>query len=99
MGKKEATAEATENTAPETAEAKTGGGGNAIILPNGEKRIDYIRRRYYQDNIERGEIRKEINQMYVDAGKPEGQIAYQIVFAASKMKREDYAKAQQAPAS
>ena len=34
-----------------------------VILPNGEKRADYIRRRFYEDEAPRGQIIREINQM------------------------------------
>ena len=34
-----------------------------IVLPNGEKRADYIRRRFYEDDAPRGQIIREINQM------------------------------------
>ena len=54
--------------------------GRAVILSNGEKRVDYIRRRYYKDDIKRGAIRKEL------ADKFKHEVAYQIVFAATKEK-------------
>jgi len=73
MAKKEAAAPAAE-------EGK--GQGRAVVLPNGTKRIDFIRDRYYNDNVSRSDIRKEINAMYEEGA--DGQIPYQIVFAATK---------------
>ena len=60
--------------------------GRAVILSNGEKRVDYIRRRYYKDDIKRGAIRKEL------ADKFNHEVAYQIVFAATKEKEMPVAK-------
>lgn len=60
------------------------GQGRAVVLPNGQKRIDFIRDRYYNDNVSRSEIRKEINAMYEEGA--DGLIPYQIVFAATKVK-------------
>ena len=51
------------------------------MLPNGARRIDYIRDRYYRDGMARPAIRAEVNQMLVDAGQ--ARIAYQVVFAAT----------------
>lgn len=66
--------------------------GRAVILPNGERRVDFIRRRYYDENATRSEIKNEINEML-----PEGEsIAYQIVFAATKTKDKPVPKAQTA---
>jgi len=45
--------------------------GSGIVLENGERRIDYIRRRY-TEGAKRGEIAKELG------------VVYQIVFAATK---------------
>lgn len=50
--------------------------GAAIILESGERRIDYIRRRFYDEGAKRGEIAKELG------------VPYQIVFAATKAKPE-----------
>ena len=55
--------------------------GPAVRLPNGERRIDYIRDRYYRDGMARPAIRAEVNQMLADAGQ--SRIAYQVVFAAT----------------
>lgn len=49
--------------------------GAAVVLANGERRIDYIRRRF-SEGAKRGEIAKELG------------VAYQIVFAATKAKKE-----------
>ena len=55
--------------------------GPAAVLPNGARRIDYIRDRYYRDGMARPAIRAEVNQMLVDAGQ--ARIAYQVVFGAT----------------
>ena len=76
----------------ETAKAEEGKGqGHAVVLPNGQKRIDFIRDRYYNDGVSRSDIKKEVNAMYEDGA--DGQIQYQIVFAATKVKVADYKKA------
>lgn len=49
--------------------------GAAIVLENGERRVDYIKRRF-AEGAKRGEIAKELG------------VAYQIVFAATKKKPE-----------
>jgi hypothetical protein len=54
--------------------------GASIVLASGEKRVDYIRRRY-GEGAKRGEIAKELG------------VPYQIVFAATKTKKETVAKA------
>ena len=59
-----------------------GGQGRAIILPNGERRVDYIKRRY-AEGIKRGAIAKELTEMNGGVKVP-----YQIVFAATKTKKE-----------
>lgn len=65
---------------------------NAIVLPNGQKRVDYIRQQFAA-GVKRGDIRKAINDMYEAAGQPEKKIPYQIVFAATKQKKEASAPA------
>jgi len=65
-----------------TEEAK--GQGRAVILPNGQKRVDFIRDRYYNDGVKRGDIRREINEMLEKADRADEQIPYQIVFASTK---------------
>ena len=84
MGKKDTAAKADETTEEKEVEK---GQGRAVILPNGQRRIDYIRDRYYTDGVKRGDIRKEVNAMYME-GEP-GEIPYQIVFAATKGKGGD----------
>jgi len=54
--------------------------GAAVVLSNGERRIDFIRRRF-KEGAKRGEIAKELG------------VPYQIVFAATKTKKEPEAKA------
>ena len=49
--------------------------GAAVVLAGGERRIDFIRRRF-KEGAKRGEIAKELG------------VAYQIVFAATKAKKE-----------
>lgn len=72
-----------KEAATETQEAPKGQ-GRAIVLPNGEKRIDFIRDRYYKDGKSRSEIKNEINEMLENAGQADQQIPYQIVFSATK---------------
>ena len=78
-----------ETAAETAAEPKQ---GRAIVLPNGEKRADYIRRRY-AEGTPRGDIMREINKMLEDAGRGEEKIPYQIVFAATKEKKAKTAAA------
>lgn len=60
------------------------GQGRAVVLPNGQRRIDYIRDEYYKNGKSRSDIKKAINEML-----PEGEeIAYQIVFAATKTEED-----------
>lgn len=71
------TSEAT--TAPTTETAAAGSKqGVAVVLPDGTKRIDFIKKRYYVDGIERGVIAKELSELL---GRT---IPYQIVFAGTK---------------
>lgn len=74
----QAPAQQAAQPAPQTPVQKVGA---AVVLPSGEKRIDYIRRRF-AEGAKRGEIAKELG------------VAYQIVFAATKPKKD----AAQAPA-
>lgn len=99
MGKKPTTEEATQ--------AK----GRAVILPNGEKRVDFIRNRYYNADgvhdeetknaagdgncLKRGPIRLLINAMYKNE---DDHIMYQIVFAATKTDQRPVPKEKAAPA-
>lgn len=66
----------------EVAVEESKGQGRAVVLPNGQKRIDFIRDEYYGKGTTRSEIRKAVNAMY-DEGS-DGVIPYQIVFAATK---------------
>jgi hypothetical protein len=69
------------------AEVTEGGRGRKIMMPDGsESRVDYIRRRFFTDGAKRGEIAKELTAAF------EKPIAYQIVFAATKTKKEDVAE-------
>jgi len=73
-------------------EEKAEGQGRAVTLPNGVRRIDYIRDEYYDSKTgthtdkqpTRGAIKTAINEMLVADGKTDEQIPYQIVFAATK---------------
>jgi len=49
--------------------------GNTVVLKGGEKRVDYIKRRF-KEGAKRGEIAKELG------------VPYQIVFASTKKKPE-----------
>jgi hypothetical protein len=61
--------------------------GRSIVLPNGQKRADYIRGRF-AEGVKRGDIMREVNTMLEEAGRGEEKIPYQIVFAATKPKKE-----------
>lgn len=60
------------------------GQGRAVVLPNGQRRIDYIRDQYYGKNQSRSDIKNAINEMLKKAGKEDAVIPYQIVFSATK---------------
>ncbi len=74
------------------AEAKKEGQGRAVVLPNGQKRIDFIRNAYYNSKTgthgeseqTRSQIKVTINEMLTAAKRDNEQIPYQIVFAATK---------------
>ena len=68
-----------DKKAPEAA-PEASGQGRTVTLPNGVKRIEYIRDQFYKEGVSRSDIKKAINEM-VDE---EDQIPYQIVFAATK---------------
>ncbi len=74
--------------AKEASKAKTEeeqkGQGRAVVLPNGARRIDFIRDQYYGKGTSRSDIKNAINEMYEKAGETDGQIPYQIVFSATK---------------
>lgn len=78
MGKKKEA----DDTAVESTEAGSTK-GKKIILTNvstGEQigRADYIKKRFFQDGVKRGEIRKELKELFGH------DVQYQIVFAATK---------------
>lgn len=78
--KAEPVAEATESASPI---------GRAIILPNGEKRADFCRRRF-AEGAKRGDIARELSEM---TGT---KVPYQIVFAATKPKKAEAAEGEAA---
>ena len=69
----------------------TKGQGRAVVLPNGERRIDYIRDAYYdaktglhgEGQKSRSDIKNAINTMLKESGSSD-EIMYQIVFSATK---------------
>jgi len=70
---------------------ETQGQGKTVSLPDGTRRIDFIRDNYYTDGVHtddtdmsRAEIKNAINKQLEDAGLTDQQIPYQIVFAATK---------------
>jgi len=81
----------------EATEGEGKGQGRAVILPNGERRIDYIRDQYYdaktglhgEGQKSRSEIKNDINKMLEGAGRGNEEIPYQIVFSATKDKLKD----------
>ena len=74
------------------AEEKKEGQGRAVVLPNGQKRIDFIRDAYYnkktgthgESEQTRSQIKTAINEMLEKGGRGSEEIPYQIVFAATK---------------
>ncbi len=78
------------------AAASKEGQGRAVTLPNGVRRIDYIRDAYYNAKTglhgdsekSRSDIKNAINEMLEKAGKKDAIIPYQIVFAATKTKED-----------
>ncbi len=58
--------------------------GRAVMLPDGTRRVDYIRSQYYDKGVTRSEIRKALCEL------TKQDIPYQIVFAATKVKPDDY---------
>lgn len=75
-----------EDKKAESTEGK--GQGRAVTLPNGVRRIDFIRDAYYNDGKSRSDIRKEINAMLEKAGREGEVIPYQIVFASTKTEED-----------
>jgi len=82
MATRKPAAKAEDKTEDNTEAAAPSGQGRAVILPSGERRIDFIKRRYYEENATRSEIAKELTELQ---GKT---VPYQIVFAATKAKRD-----------
>ncbi len=82
----------------ETTETSASKQGTAVVLPNGKRRIDFIRESYYGDavvggthvaegkgaHMSRSAIKNAINEMLKEAGRGAEEIAYQIVFAGTK---------------
>ncbi len=86
MAKKNVAKAATTKTPPAK---ETTSQGRAVVLPDGTRRVDYIRDQYYNKAVTRSDIRKALNEMY--KGQKDAQdIPYQIVFAATKLSQEDY---------
>ncbi len=79
MAKSDKKVEAT----PAEAEGQTGQ-GRAVVLPNGDRRIDYIRDQYYIEGVSRSDIKNAINAMLKEAKREDEEIQYQIVFSATK---------------
>ena len=84
----------------EPAKATKTGQGSAVVLPNGERRIDFIRDMYYtkgkhtDKDPKRGAIKTAINEMLPEAEA----IPYQIVFAATKTDVDPRTVAKEEPA-
>lgn len=62
--------------------------GRAIILPNGQRRVDYIQDQYYKQGKSRSEIAKALTEMCNKT------VPYQIVFAATKEDKDEWEKKQ-----
>ncbi len=77
---------------------KAEGQGRAVSLPNGQRRIDYIRDQYYTHSKTRSEIKTAINEMLEKAGRKNEVIPYQIVFAATKTDEDPRIAARKAAA-
>jgi hypothetical protein len=75
---------AAEAPAATTEAAASGGDKRSIVLKNGEKRADYIRRRWLE-KASRSDITKELNTAELNP-TPDKKIPYQIVFQATKGK-------------
>jgi len=70
---------------------KVEGQGKAVQLPDGTRRIDFIRDNYYSNGVHtegtdmsRSDIKNAINTQLEEAGREGEAIAYQIVFAGTK---------------
>ena len=91
-----AAAAAPVETAPEVAPTASGQGRAVILtLKDGAevRRVDYIKKRYYEEGASRSEIAKELTELQ---GKT---VPYQIVFAATKVKRDEPATEESGEAS
>lgn len=83
--------EITAEAAPAPTKPK---GQPGILLPNGVRRVDFIRNAYYNEpKSTRSEIVKTVNAMLVEAGREAEKIPFQIVFAATKTKEDPRIKA------
>jgi hypothetical protein len=83
MAKDNSNAQTAETASTETAAAAPAADRRRIVLPNGEARADYIRRRW-SEKASRSEITKELNTPELN---PSGvKVPYQIVFQATKGK-------------
>lgn len=70
---------------------KVEGQGRVVLLPDGTRRIDFIRNNYYSKGVHtegtdmsRSDIKNAINKQLEDAKREGEQIPYQIVFAGTK---------------
>ena len=70
--------------------------GRPVTLPNGQRRVDYIRDRYYRDGASRSAIRAEIDAMLAEAGAGEG-IRRQVVYGATSAPTDPRGDARPAP--
>ena len=97
---KQSTEAQTSAAAPSQAPAATQQRGVPVVLTGGERRVDYIKRRFKELEVEqkegkftgsiRGKIAKELTEL---TGV---KVPYQIVFAATKNKKDPQAGAQPA---
>jgi len=73
-------------------EAAPASRGRAVILPNGERRVDFIQKHYYHADEKKAKTRSEITKMVNDLYPvdDDGRIPYQIVFAATKLSFDDF---------
>jgi len=92
MAKSKSNSNSNSNSDSSTSTA-SGKRGQRVVLPTGEPRVDFIRRRYYDEGLnDKGErivtrsmIRKELAEMGHE-------VPYQIVFAATKTKTKPIPK-------
>lgn len=82
------------NKTPEASAPEPVGQGRAVIMPDGKtRRVDFIKEQYYDKNMKRGDIARELSKLF------DKKIPYQIVFAATKLTHEDHEKAVKAAAA